>query len=449
MLKSSSKSFRKSGYRCEPESGLLKSDNIGTVDTRLSLRFEVRFFSVLALSLVFYFIAGNIGSGWIYLLCSSMLAALLMSATAPLLLVLAVTVHQHAPRQFVAGQQASIVLKLRRIKLPLPVNWLRLDYRFDEKRSQRSGSRKLIELLSKIVTGSAKTSSNAANRGFKVIVSLDDELDIAWTTEPLKRGVHRLGTATLSSCFPVGLLWWQRSYRSSEQTITVYPKPARIDGYFLYRLQPSTAAAGGPSRGRQSARQSNYTRGIREYVRGDSPRIVHWASSARTGRLVVREFETEGMPQFDVLLDLSAVWTTPEQFELAVTTACSLLSLGHRLGIAPRLFTHPSVESAGFDLPSIPDGIELQMEILARVNPIAGTITQPSDIDRQERSEHTLIVIRPEAEDQPCKPDFYLIEIAQSVTAQSEKSAGTPASHRRDKSPLRTVISSQEDIAEL
>lgn len=449
MLKSSSKSFRKSGYPSEPESGLLKADNFRTVDTRLSLRFEARFFSVLALSLVFYFIAGNIGSGWIYLLCSSLLAALLMSVTAPLLQVLAVTVHQYAPRQFVAGQQASIVLKLRRIKLPLPVKWLRLDYRFDGIHNQPSGGRKLIELLSKIATRSAKADSGTAGKGVKVIVSLDDELDVAWTTEPLKRGVHPLGTATLSSCFPVGLLWWQRSFRSKEQTITVYPKPTRIDGYFLYRLPPSTAAAGGPSRGRQSARQSNYTRGIREYVRGDSPRIVHWASSARTGRLLVREFETEGMPQFDVLLDLMADWTTPEQFELAVTTACSLLSLGHRLGIAPRLFTHPSVQSAGFDLPSIPDGIELQMEILARVYPTARTTTQLADLDRQERSEHTLIVIRPEEADQPLKPDFYLIEIAQSVTEQSEKSTGTPASHRREKGPLRTVIGSEEDIAEL
>jgi hypothetical protein len=423
MLKSSSKFYRKSGRQSETKSGSGSAEEQAGTAGKLWPRFELRFFAVLALSLVFYFIAGNIGSGWIYLLCASMLAALLLAVTAPLCQVLAVTVHQYAPCQFVAGQQASIVLKLKRTKLPLPVKWLRLSYQFD--REQQTLSSKCA----------------------KVVESLEHELDVSWTTEPLKRGLHPLGTATLSCCFPIGLLWWQRSFRSPGKTITVYPKPTRIDGYFLYRLQPSTAAAGGPSRGRQSARQSNYTRGIREYVRGDSPRIVHWASSARTGRLLVREFETEGMPQFDVLLDLSAHWKTPAQFELAVTTACSLLSLGHRLGIGPKLFTNPALDTVADNLPAIPDGIELQMEILARVNPVKSVAGQIPELHRQDKTEHALVVIRPEDDEQTGNPNCYLIEIGQTVLAPGDKGTVAPASHRREKGPLRTVVSSEEDIA--
>src|SRR5262249_52154644 len=65
---------------------------------------------------------------------------------------------------------------------------------------------------------------------------------------------------------------------------------------------------------------------LRDYRPGDPLRHVHWRSSARTGRLVVKEFEDEFFVRHALVLDTFA---TPEQglaFEEAVSVAASFVS---------------------------------------------------------------------------------------------------------------------------
>jgi uncharacterized protein (DUF58 family) len=46
--------------------------------------------------------------------------------------------------------------------------------------------------------------------------------------------------------------------------------------------------------------------GVREYRPGDSPRHVHWRTTARAGQLVVKEFSEETQPGLTIALDLRA-----------------------------------------------------------------------------------------------------------------------------------------------
>jgi len=94
-------------------------------------------------------------------------------------------------------------------------------------------------------------------------------------------------------------------------------------------------------------------RGVREFVHGDSPRLIHWASSARVGRLLVREFEAEGLPGYDILLNLRANWVNREQFELAVSIVHSLMNLGFKLGGAPDLLVVPTLDGENKYLPTL------------------------------------------------------------------------------------------------
>jgi len=408
-----------------------------------ALRFslEARYFAVGVLCLTFYFIAGNIGSGWIYLISASLMTALALGTLLPLIQVLGVTAWQEAPRRSLAGQQETVRLKLsRNISFPMlmPIQFLRLDYRFD--------------------LGGKSEGQTALPQLF--LESVEKEHLSAWVTPPLSRGVHRLGDIVLSSCFPLGFAWWHRRFTAAKSgLITVYPKTLPVSGSFLYRLQTSVNGSGGLTRGRRSMQPTNYTQGLREYVRGDSPRLVHWASTARLGRLIVREFESEGLPCFDLLLELAAAWHDRQQFELAVTTASSLLKLGHRLGMAPQLLLSPQLSRLHLDLPAAPPGIESQMEILARVQPIVpwpyvpGEGEQPTTPVGHGRC---LIIIRPEGESPTVFASAYLIEIAQQadlkvqVTSQrSFQSAAAPARGLRNPGILKSVISSEEEISQL
>nr|MBA3530746.1 DUF58 domain-containing protein [Ardenticatenales bacterium] len=77
--------------------------------------------------------------------------------------------------------------------------------------------------------------------------------------------------------------------------------------------------------------------GVREYRPGDSPRLVHWRSTARTGRLVVKEFADEEQPALTVALDLHAASSVGEgkhaTFEVAVRLAATLGYFATRRGI--------------------------------------------------------------------------------------------------------------------
>ena len=64
---------------------------------------------------------------------------------------------------------------------------------------------------------------------------------------------------------------------------------------------------------------------LRDYVVGDDLRLVHWRSSARTGRLVVKHNVDTSQPYTVVLLDLRPGRYTAESFEAAVDVAASVL----------------------------------------------------------------------------------------------------------------------------
>lgn len=381
--------------------------------------FEARFFITIVLAATFYFIAGNTGSGWIYLLSASLAASVIMALFLPVWQVNNVRVDLNVQGTFTAGEKARINVHLEPVFKFIPVRWLRIYC---------------------TLTGTA-----ADSRQFVALEALDEPMTLSWSTEPLKRGIHNLGAVTLASSFPIGYAWWRRRFVESGKTITVYPKTARIDGSFLYKLQPSLAGSGGACRGRQTARQSTSARGIREYVRGDSPRIIHWASTARTGKLQVREFESEGLPHFDVLLDLSAAWESQDQFELAVIAAGSLLSLGHRLGLAPQLLLNPALDTSALALPAVPPGMEMQMEILTRVNPLRLPGKQESGTLSGGTAARALVAIGPQNHDHPHLTNGYLVVIASTSAKDSDNSA----SKRSNSELLYSLIRNEADMLDL
>ena len=71
---------------------------------------------------------------------------------------------------------------------------------------------------------------------------------------------------------------------------------------------------------------------LREYVPGDDPRQVHWRSSARTGRLMVKEHVDTSRPTTTVVLDTRADRYRDGSFEEAVEVAASVALATQRRG---------------------------------------------------------------------------------------------------------------------
>jgi len=119
------------------------------------------------------------------------------------------------------------------------------------------------------------------------------------TLPPLPRGVHPLPGLTWSSRFPFGVA--ECAVRSSaDGEIVVYPARGRLATELVAALRPTGTRAGVPAR---YGMPTEEFRSIREYVPGDNPRSIHWRTSARLGRLCVRELERERSAPVMVVLD--------------------------------------------------------------------------------------------------------------------------------------------------
>ncbi len=79
--------------------------------------------------------------------------------------------------------------------------------------------------------------------------------------------------------------------------------------------------------------------GLREYVPGDDLRRLHWATSARTGTLMVREDADPARAHLVVLLDDRASSHPDGEIEDAVEVAASLASAAYQAGHPVRLLT--------------------------------------------------------------------------------------------------------------
>src|SRR5258706_971698 len=76
--------------------------------------------------------------------------------------------------------------------------------------------------------------------------------------------------------------------------------------------------------------------GVRDYRTGDPRRHVHWRSTARAGRLIVKEFAEETQPALTLALDLragSALGSEGETVELAIKVAATLAHAARQRGL--------------------------------------------------------------------------------------------------------------------
>lgn len=120
------------------------------------------------------------------------------------------------------------------------------------------------------------------------------------------RGRHTWGAVRASSGYPFGLVE-RRRLLSAEETVTVLPCLGWLHrGRFLRHLR-DTSLQPRQSQLRQRPRphpaaQAEF-HGLRSYRSSDSPRLIHWRTSARRGELMVREFEEEPSDNLLVVVD--------------------------------------------------------------------------------------------------------------------------------------------------
>jgi uncharacterized protein (DUF58 family) len=153
------------------------------------------------------------------------------------------------------------------------------------------------------------------------------------------RGKYMLGPIVLRTGDPLGLFQFRQRILDRTELI-VYPATEEIHGF---RLPPAELPGGMATRQRTHHITPNVS-GVRDYVPGDSLNRIHWPSTARMRRLIVKEFELDPTADVWIVLDMqrrvqrSEAWKgapppfveqelrTPESTEEYMVTAAASLA---------------------------------------------------------------------------------------------------------------------------
>jgi uncharacterized protein (DUF58 family) len=228
-----------------------------------------------------------------------------------------------APARVPAGQPAEVILRLDNVSF-LPTGLLLLE---DEVPYTLGGRPRFT--VDRIGPGQHRT--------------------VRYPVRSDARGRYRIGPLRLRLADPFGLVELTRSFTAVDR-LTVVPAtqplpPVRLGGAW---------DSGGESVSRTVAIRGDDDAATREYRHGDDLRKVHWRSTARVGKLMVRREERPWQSRATLLLDTRTRAHRGDgpgsSFEWAVSAVASIGVHAARQGYAVRLLTDTGPTVAAADL---------------------------------------------------------------------------------------------------
>jgi len=190
---------------------------------------------------------------------------------------------------------------------------------------------------------------------------------VAYRLRAVERGVFEVGPLRLTGADPLGLFPFVHDF-DSRLKVVVYPALSRVPRC------PDKGLPGGRARTTDPAYEdSGRFRSLREYVRGDDTRRIHWKVSARRGKLHVLELDRSVESAQLVALELCArrypLRYRHELMERAVEVAAALVGDAAARGQRVGLFSTGLVDGS---MPCVPPGSGREvspylLELLARI----------------------------------------------------------------------------------
>ncbi|MFN2389116.1 MAG: DUF58 domain-containing protein [Actinomycetota bacterium] len=161
--------------------------------------------------------------------------------------------------------------------------------------------------------------------------------EASYTIRPPRRGRYEIGPTEMIFADPFGLAR-TRGEIAGTADLLVHP---RIESLALPRDLGRQRSLGTSDLRHPTGATGDDFYALREYVEGDDLRKIHWPSTAKRGRYMIRQDETSWHTRATVLLDdrkaAYAGANGPASFERAVEAAASLVALYDRSGYTYRL----------------------------------------------------------------------------------------------------------------
>jgi uncharacterized protein (DUF58 family) len=235
------------------------------------------------------------------------------------------------------------------------------------------------------------------HRASKVVHGLGSRAGFTWRVNTIcqRRGRYRLGPVEIHSSDPFGLFPMQRELTATTNVV-IYPMTVDIHQFAL----PIGVLPGGDALRRRTHYVTTNASGVRDYAPGDSFSRIHWRSTARRDRLIVKEFELD---------PLADIWIIPDMAMFSHVVSGSVQSGDTNLDITP---TWMDLREQEYHLPdateeyTVTAAASLAQYFLRRDRSVgllahgqSREITQPDRGERQlNRILETLSVLRAEGQ---------------------------------------------------
>lgn len=189
------------------------------------------------------------------------------------------------------------------------VRWLGISRKTRTRRAQvgktlsESFTIRNVSLIPKLWLEVRDHSDLPGHRASHVVPALGARQNYRWQVETpcIARGEFHLGPISLISGDPFGLYLTPRLIPATSRVI-VYPATVNITRFDL----PFGMLSGGEAQRQRSHHVTTNAAGVRDYVSGDSFNRIHWKSSARKDKLIVKEFEIDPLVDIWIFADFSA-----------------------------------------------------------------------------------------------------------------------------------------------
>lgn len=280
---------------------------------RLRFRTEGKYFVGIAVGIGIAAI--NTGNNLLYLLLGWMLSAIIASGILSEQTLRRLRVRRHPPPQIVAGRPFLMGVTLTNDKQRVSSYSIEVEDMVDGRPLDK--------------------------RCFFLKVPPGRTLDTSYRHTFARRGRVHMGTVRLSTKFPFAMFLKTKQV-DTETEVVVLPATHPV------RLPPPAPARGGHEVQARVGRSGEFF-GLREYRDGDDRRDIHWRSSARHNRLLLREYDEESHRRATLVLDNSlpeeATQADEASLERAVSLTASLakayLAQSYAVGISARGLSLP------------------------------------------------------------------------------------------------------------
>ncbi|HYR94563.1 MAG TPA: DUF58 domain-containing protein [Methylomirabilota bacterium] len=179
--------------------------------------------------------------------------------------------------------------------------------------------------LRAVVVDAVPPSFDVDRRLMSVAVAPQQQMNVEYVTRPRHRGSFAFGDVQLRVRGPLDLVEKQGRVATSAPA-NVYPDLHEIRRYEV-TMRRGLAYDAGQRRARIPGAGTIFER-LREYTPDDDPRSISWAATARRGRPITVEYETERQQRIQILLDAGRMMSSTlgglTKLDHAVNTALML-----------------------------------------------------------------------------------------------------------------------------